>query len=583
MSQSVLDIIFRTSKTGTGDAEAAGSVKNMSTKYMELTAQLDMVSMGFGWLQKAYDATAGKTVEYANQVRELGFLTGMTAEESSRAIQVADDMKVSYDDLKTSLQFATRQGLDVTSEGLGELSDKYLTLNPGQEQAAFLMETFGKNGMVMAEYMGLGSAAIAELNLQVNENLILTGENTAAAREYEAQLDGLKDSVDGLAMQIGSALIPILSEAASTLNMLFGWSDKVKGAMEDQEETVAITSKSYGDYCSTIDASVKAAGFHIDAQGNLLDSNNRVQVANFRMTESQYDVNKALSEGATRSALAKEKQDELTQSDREMQYALEDLNPLLDEASEHLVNKGGDMGDSPIPITWDPDSDYGQPGCCFIGSTRIKTPFFSKRIDKVRAGEYVIAFDEKLGQFHKVMVKATMVTVRKDMMYLRITGASRLSLFGLFPGGNDLTGSPRSALADLRRGPRAARIVCSPNHPFLTQSGWCWADELKVGELVRTSYGWGQVQMMGAYPGEFKVFDLQVEEFESYVANGCVVHNKGVIIGGEGEPSPSGGFNPSGGVGGGINVTIYNSGAIRSDADIEALAMKVVAEIQRNG
>lgn len=155
---------------------------------------------------------------YADQVRDMMRLTGMGAEASSRMIQVADDLKISYGEMSIALKYMVRQGLDPSIDSLAKLSDEYLTLQPGLERSAFLMEKFGRSGVSMAEMMEQGSAALVEMNGNIDENLILTQANVDAAREYEKAMDDLQDSWQGVKYSAGAVLIPALTDIVNFIN-----------------------------------------------------------------------------------------------------------------------------------------------------------------------------------------------------------------------------------------------------------------------------------------------------------------------------------------------------------------------------
>jgi len=88
------------------------------------------------------------------------------------------------------------------------------------------------------------------------------------------------------------------------------------------------------------------------------------------------------------------------------------------------------------------------------------------------------------------------------------------------------------------------KVVCTPNHPFLIVDGWLPAAQLVEGDLigwrrkkvVDDTLVWSRVQRIarlepgtngrfgGACPDGY-VYNLEVQDFNSYTANGFVVHN----------------------------------------------------------
>ena len=183
----ILQTVITLIKKGDGDKEAVQALTNL--KSAATTVGMAAGVMGAAWIavDQVLKATVGELVDYASEVRNVQFLTGATAEESSRLIQVADDMKIGYDELARAMQKATKEGVTPNIEGLAQLSDQYLALAPGAERAAFLQEKFGKNSQVMAEMMSKGGPAIHAMSDAIDKNLILTQQAVDTARLYEMQ------------------------------------------------------------------------------------------------------------------------------------------------------------------------------------------------------------------------------------------------------------------------------------------------------------------------------------------------------------------------------------------------------------
>ena len=157
---------------------------------------------------QAIEATVGETVKYANQVRELQMVSGQTAEESSRMIQVFDDFKLKIEELTPAIRKMTSEGLTPNLRTIAQLSDEYNKLATPLEKNKFLMDKFGRSGLQMAEMMGKGSEAILAMSDAVDQNLIMTQEAENSARQYELAMDGLQDKIMGVKVALGNQLIP---------------------------------------------------------------------------------------------------------------------------------------------------------------------------------------------------------------------------------------------------------------------------------------------------------------------------------------------------------------------------------------
>lgn len=176
-----------------------------------------------------YTQTVGEIVNYASSVRELSLISGQSAESTSRLIQVADDYKISSQDLTTAQRKLATEGLSLSIETIAKLSDEYLKLNTGAERQAFLTEHLGRASSQYAELLSQGSAAIMARNAAVEDGLILDDAALKRARDYEFALDDLEDSVTALKMSIGNKAIPILVELITKITASTGDSGSLLG------------------------------------------------------------------------------------------------------------------------------------------------------------------------------------------------------------------------------------------------------------------------------------------------------------------------------------------------------------------
>ena len=192
------------------------SAKSLGLQFTELNSILNMVQRGIAMAGQAYDATVGTFIDYAAQVRDMSRATGMSVEETSRLIQVADDVNISYEKLKMSMQLAAKQGIDTSTESLKRLSDQYMSLAPGTERMQFLLTTFGRSGADMGKLMELGSKGIDKVNASVEKGLILTPEILRQARAHEILNDMLADQIQAQKVLSGMTATEIINSAEMT-------------------------------------------------------------------------------------------------------------------------------------------------------------------------------------------------------------------------------------------------------------------------------------------------------------------------------------------------------------------------------
>jgi hypothetical protein len=169
---------------------------------------LDVVQVG----QQVWEETGQKFVNNALEAGNLARMLGTTTEEASRLKEVAGDVGVGFDTLKTSMKIAQKDGFSPTIDGLAKMADEYNALAPGVERTQFLMDRFGKSGDEMAKILEKGSTSIREMSEAIDENLIVTEEAYKAAEEYRVVTDNLADSWDGLTMMWGQRTVPIANK-----------------------------------------------------------------------------------------------------------------------------------------------------------------------------------------------------------------------------------------------------------------------------------------------------------------------------------------------------------------------------------
>jgi hypothetical protein len=196
--------------------KAANSVAKFS--FTELSSAINLVQQGLQVAQKAYAATVGETLKYANEVRQLSMISGESAENTSRFIQVLDDYKIGTDDALAATKALTKQGLSPSIDTLAQLSDQYLKLSSAEEKNAFVMKNLGKSGLQWVEVLSKGSKAIRDQGDAVADGLILNQKQLDAARELEIAQDTLGESWQQVAMTIGNAAIPAMTQVTDEFN-----------------------------------------------------------------------------------------------------------------------------------------------------------------------------------------------------------------------------------------------------------------------------------------------------------------------------------------------------------------------------
>lgn len=183
-----------------------------------------IMSQGINQLAAGIENMARETInlgmEYAQQVEDMSRLSGASVEDTSRIIQVADDMRLSYDGISTALKMYAKaqadsgQGSKMSIETLARLSDQYLALAPGVDRANFLLQNFGKSGIEMGKLMEQGGDGIRSMAAAVDESMIMTEEGIRASEEYRLAMDEWNDAIAGIKLKLWDELAPYLTRFA---------------------------------------------------------------------------------------------------------------------------------------------------------------------------------------------------------------------------------------------------------------------------------------------------------------------------------------------------------------------------------
>lgn len=314
MTQSTLDLVLRATKKGTGVSEASKELGALDDQAKATGDTLGKVGEVAGGLLKAGITAAAAaavkavndTAAYNREIRLLAQSINATTEETSRLVQVADDVGVSQDALTRALQLASKNGFAPTIDNIAKLADETRGLTDPTEKAAALSKVFGRGWAELVPLLDMGGNAIKENAAAVSDSLIVTAKASKATREYEIAQDNLGDAVDGMARQFGNLAIPALTEffntlkdGVETLDLLVNWQNKIVQVQTEHELLVRTTSGSYQEYITEIvranGASAEQELILRDVERGLLtaaEGADLVAQAAGAMTQSQFEASR---------------------------------------------------------------------------------------------------------------------------------------------------------------------------------------------------------------------------------------------------------------------------------------------------
>lgn len=270
----VAEISADTSKLDNGLKEAKGGLEGVVGSFTELSSVIGLAEKGFGMVKGAIDQTVGATVSYAAEVRSLSQAFSITTEESSRLLQLADDLNVSSGTLTTAFREMAKNGLTPSAAALKKLAEQYHDIQDPAERAQFALKNFGRAGLEMSPVLRLTSQEIDEMGQSAQSaGLIMSGEAVQAARDYEVQIDNLGDTVEGLKVKIGSGLLPVLNEWLGTINADMARQERLRAAWK----AGAITLDEYRIANSLVQSTQSEFADQVAATNAKVDAYNRSQ------------------------------------------------------------------------------------------------------------------------------------------------------------------------------------------------------------------------------------------------------------------------------------------------------------------
>lgn len=276
----------------TGLKQADAGIQKAQASLQPYGAALDQIG-------QVYNAVIGSTIQYANSVEDVTRATGASAEEASKFLYAAEQSGVGMDTLTKSLKTASANGIRPNIENIAALSEQYNDIQDPIERARFLTKTFGQSGADMAEFMERGAKGIKAMGDEAQAlGLVLDQQAIDAAGEYEEAVRKLEARWKGLTVTVGNAAVPVLNEAAGTLDLLVGWNVKLQAAIRNNNKEVVKTSESYADYTAEMNRQASVIGHTINQNGDLVDQFGNIIESNFLLAESTFEVSRAYADGA---------------------------------------------------------------------------------------------------------------------------------------------------------------------------------------------------------------------------------------------------------------------------------------------
>ena len=196
----------------------AGLVKGAIDSADSFGKMADQTGIAANTLQ-AY-VNAGKLAGVSQETIDKGLRR--LAQSMREADQGVATYKDSFDSLGISVR-ATDGTFKTSQQVLGEVADKFATMENGATKAAIAMEIFGRSGASLINLLNGGAASLEEFNYEVSENFAQNAEY------FNDQIAVLAIRFDGFRKQLADALLPTLNTVVKVFSGLFSAENDFSG------------------------------------------------------------------------------------------------------------------------------------------------------------------------------------------------------------------------------------------------------------------------------------------------------------------------------------------------------------------
>lgn len=186
--------------------------------------------MAFDGIQKFADLTGA--------VRGFQRITGASAEDASRLAAATARMGIDAGTAQSAFGQLTKRigehkdtlaqwGVEIArnkdgsvnfSETLGNISDKYRSLTDATQQQAFATENFGKGAQSINSLLGQGKDNLqAFYDIASRQHQVFSQDDLDKGLQYSRSLKDLQTAFQGIELELGGALLPLITTFAHAL------------------------------------------------------------------------------------------------------------------------------------------------------------------------------------------------------------------------------------------------------------------------------------------------------------------------------------------------------------------------------
>jgi polyhydroxyalkanoate synthesis regulator phasin len=299
-------VVIDSSGATRGVKESSNALKTLTSVSKTVATAIGAVSAEAVILKKALDLgrQGGEVIQTAESFDTLLESVG-AAPTTLKELQIASrgtvsDMKLmtstatllagTQGQLATALANSTPELLEIAkaaqklNPSLGDTTFLYDSLARGIKRASPLIldnlgiivkvgeanETYAKMLGKSADALTAEEQKLALLNATLKAGRVLVDQAGASTESATDSFDRLNASMENISNEAKARLVPILSDAATTLELLVTWNKRINEGLADQEKRVRETADSWDEYIDIMLASNVAAGKMTKADADVI-------------------------------------------------------------------------------------------------------------------------------------------------------------------------------------------------------------------------------------------------------------------------------------------------------------------------
>ena len=214
-------------------AEGAASIERITAPLRGLTGLFG--AFGAAISVAGFVAFAKKGIDAADSLNDLSQQLGISVENLAGYKLAAESSGITLDTLGTAVKKLSKfmaenpekmQAIGITAKtadgALLQLADRFAAMPDGVEKTAVSMVLLGKAGSDMIPLLNGGGAALLQMTERGKELYPATKEMAAAADQFNDKVQELDVGIQGLSVQLGNRLLPILNA------LVKAWTDNAK-------------------------------------------------------------------------------------------------------------------------------------------------------------------------------------------------------------------------------------------------------------------------------------------------------------------------------------------------------------------